>query len=266
MPQPFSVIIPARYSSSRLPGKMLARIGGKPMLQHVYERAQHSSATQVVIATDDERILEAVNGFGGKALMTAVDHQSGTDRLQEAASLLGLRDDEIVVNVQGDEPLIPPEVINQVAANLAADGQASVATLCERITDLHVFRDPNAVKVVCDTSKRALYFSRAPIPWPRDEFAQSAPNVELASAFRHIGIYAYRVQLLHKFVTWPMAPLECIEKLEQLRVLWQGESINVDEACLPVPGGVDTQEDLNNVRRLLEGLGTRDSGLGTREA
>lgn len=253
MSQSFSVIIPARFSSSRLPGKMLAMIGDKPMLQHVYERAQESNAKQVVIATDDERILQAVKGFGGKALMTAVDHQSGTDRLQEAATLLALGDDEIVVNVQGDEPLIPSAVINQVAANLAADSQASVATLCEKITDHRIFRDPNAVKVVSDCKQRALYFSRAAIPWPRDEFArESDAGVALESCFRHIGIYAYRVRLLHKFVEWPMAPLERIEKLEQLRVLWQGESIHVDEACQPVPGGVDTQEDLESVRRWLE--------------
>jgi 3-deoxy-manno-octulosonate cytidylyltransferase (CMP-KDO synthetase) len=255
MPQSFSVIIPARYSSSRLPGKMLAVIGDKPMLQHVYERAQQSSARQVVIATDDQRIVEAVQGFGGKALMTAVDHQSGTDRLQEAASLLELGDDEIVVNVQGDEPLIPPEVIDQVAENLAADGRASVATLCEKITDVQVFRDPNAVKVVRDINGRALYFSRAPIPWPRDEFSsgdeQDGAKIVLECAFRHIGIYAYRARLLHQFVTWPMAPLERIEKLEQLRVLWQGESIHVDEACQPVPGGVDTADDLAKVRALI---------------
>ncbi|MCW8193349.1 3-deoxy-manno-octulosonate cytidylyltransferase [Proteobacteria bacterium 005FR1] len=259
MSQSFSVIIPARYASSRLPGKMLASIGGKPMIQHVYERAAQSSATQVVIATDDERIMDAVQGFGGKVVMTAVDHQSGTDRLQEAASLLKLGNNEIIVNVQGDEPLIPPQVIDQVAANLAADTQASVATLCERITDVHVFRDPNAVKVVADHNGRALYFSRAPIPWPRDDFAdellsreQRQKNAVLESAFRHIGIYAYRVSLLHKFIGWPMAPLERIEKLEQLRVLWQGESIHVAEACLPVPGGVDTAHDLANVQAMIE--------------
>lgn len=258
MNHPFHVIIPARFASSRLPGKMLADIAGKPMIQHVYERALQSAASQVVVATDDEGILKAVSAFGGKALMTKSDHQSGTDRLQEAASLLELEDEAIVVNVQGDEPLIPPAVINQVAANLAADSSASVATLCEPIDDLKTFRDPNAVKVVADAHQRALYFSRAPIPWPRESwpreaFAQDEPtSPELSIASRHIGIYAYRVKLLHEFVQWPLAPLEDIEKLEQLRVLWQGRIIHVEEAREPVPGGVDTAEDLNRLRRILE--------------
>lgn len=254
MPQAFSVIIPARYASSRLPGKMLLQIGAKPMIQHVYERAQQSAAERVAVATDDERIAEVVKGFGGSVYLTAKDHESGTDRLQEAASLMSLGDEDIVVNVQGDEPLIPAEVINQVAANLAADAEASVATLCEPIADLATFRDPNAVKVVRDTHNRALYFSRAPIPWPRDQFSKGAPeqNVHLELAARHIGIYAYRVKLLHDFVGWPMAPLESIEKLEQLRVLWQGKIIHVDEACVAVPGGVDTEEDLARIRSMME--------------
>lgn len=261
MNQAFSVIIPARYASTRLPGKMLAEIAGKPMIQHVYERAQQSAAQQVAIATDDQRIVDAVQSFGGRVYLTAPDHQSGTDRLQEAAALMSLKDDDIVVNVQGDEPLIPPEVINQVAADLAADERASVATLCEKIGDLETFRDPNAVKLVRDTNNRALYFSRAPIPWPRDEFASpakpSGPKVELEVAWRHIGIYAYRVKLLHSFVRWPMAPLERIEKLEQLRVLWQGEMIHVEEASVAVPGGVDTADDLARIRKLMETNGLK---------
>lgn len=252
----FSVIIPARYASSRLPGKMLAQIGDRPMIQHVYERAQQSAAEQVVVATDDERIVEAVKKFGGRVYLTARDHQSGTDRLQETATLLAMNDDDIVVNVQGDEPLIPPEVINQVAGNLSADPQASVATLCEKIDGVADFSDPNAVKVVRDVRNRALYFSRAPIPWPRDDFSsgEAREKLQLEIARRHIGIYAYRVKLLHDFVRWPVAPLESIEKLEQLRVLWQGESIHVDEACVSVPGGVDTAEDLTLVRNLVQNL------------
>ncbi|MEX1032228.1 MAG: 3-deoxy-manno-octulosonate cytidylyltransferase [Cellvibrionaceae bacterium] len=258
MPQSFSVIIPARYASTRLPGKMLAQIGGKPMIQHVYERARQSHAERVAVATDDQKIVEVVKAFGGHVYLTSKDHESGTDRLQEAASLMALGDDDIVVNVQGDEPLIPPAVIDQVASNLATDAGASVATLCEKITDVGTLRDPNAVKVVRDDSNRALYFSRAPIPWPRDQFADGgAVGGSVEMAYRHIGIYAYRVKLLHKFVHWPVAPLEAIEKLEQLRVLWQGETIRVDEASVTVPVGVDTAEDLAYVR---DQIGRTESG------
>lgn len=248
----FYVVIPARYASSRLPAKPLKDIAGKPMIQHVYERACESAATQVIIATDDERIEQAARAFGATVCMTSPDHQSGTDRLQEVVSQLGLPDDAIVVNVQGDEPLIPPEVINQVAQNLAGDGSASVATLCEPIESVEDFCNPNIVKVVMDAHGRALYFSRAPIPYPRDAFAGEGRALpEDFVARRHIGIYAYRVGLLHRFVTWDQAPLERFESLEQLRVMWQGESIHVAEACRPVPGGVDTEPDLARVRRLL---------------
>lgn len=249
----FYVVIPARYASSRLPAKPLKDIAGKPMIQHVYERARESAATQVIIATDDERIEQAARAFGATVCMTSPDHQSGTDRLQEVVSQLGLPDDAIVVNVQGDEPLIPPEVINQVAQNLAGDGSASVATLCEPIESVEDFCNPNIVKVVMDTHGRALYFSRAPIPYPRDAFAGEGRALpENFVARRHIGIYAYRVGLLHRFVTWDQAPLERFESLEQLRVMWQGESIHVAEACRPVPGGVDTELDLDRVRRLFD--------------
>lgn len=246
----FYVVIPARYASSRLPAKPLKDIAGKPMIQHVYERARESAATQVIIATDDERIEQAARAFGATVCMTSADHQSGTDRLQEVVSQLGLPDDAIVVNVQGDEPLIPPAVINQVAQNLAGDSSASVATLCEPIELVEDFCNPNIVKVVMDAHGRALYFSRAPIPYPRDAFAGEGRALpEDFVARRHIGIYAYRVGLLHRFVTWDQAPLERFESLEQLRVLWQGESIHVAEACRPVPGGVDTELDLDRVRR-----------------
>jgi len=250
----FYVVIPARYASTRLPAKPLKEIAGKPMIQHVYERALRSDATEVIIATDDERIERAVKNFGARVCMTSADHSSGTDRLQEVTKQLGLKATDIVVNVQGDEPLIPAEVINQVAKNLAAMPSASVATLSEPIHSLADFRNPNIVKVVADQAGRALYFSRAPIPWPRDHFA--APDVrelpENFSAQRHIGIYAYRVALLDRFVTWPQAPLEMIESLEQLRVMWHGELIHIAEACAAVPGGVDTEEDLLRVKQLLE--------------
>jgi 3-deoxy-manno-octulosonate cytidylyltransferase (CMP-KDO synthetase) len=250
----FYVVIPARYASTRLPAKPLKDIAGKPMIQHVYECACESAAREVIIATDDARIEAAVTAFGGKVCMTSPSHNSGTDRLQEVARQLGLKGDDIVVNVQGDEPLIPPAVINQVAENLAQAREASVATLSEPIHSLDDFRNPNIVKVVADKNGRALYFSRASIPWPRDHFA--APTVQgLPDGFpaqRHIGIYAYRVALLNRFVGWPQSQLEQIESLEQLRVLWQGETIHVAEACAPVPGGVDTEADLQRVKQLLE--------------
>jgi len=250
----FYVVIPARYASTRLPAKPLKLIAGKPMIQHVYERACLSGAQQVIVATDDDRIETAVKAFGAPVVMTSAAHNSGTDRLQEVVSKLGLGPEDIVVNVQGDEPLIPPQVIDQVAANLAANSFASVATLSEPIHSLEDFRNPNIVKVVADQAGRALYFSRAPIPWARDHFSQ--PVVEsLPIAFpaqRHIGIYAYRVALLNRFVTWPQAQLEKIESLEQLRVLSQGDAIHVAEACAQVPGGVDTEADLVRVKALLE--------------
>ncbi len=250
----FYVVIPARYASTRLPAKPLKLIAGKPMIQHVYERACESAAAEVVIATDDARIEEVVLGFGARLVMTSAEHNSGTDRLQEVVSKLGLAADDIVVNVQGDEPLIPAAVINQVAANLAENAFASVATLSEPIHSLEDFRNPNIVKVVADQAGRALYFSRAPIPWARDHFAQAHVDglPENFPAQRHIGIYAYRVALLNRFVTWPQAQLEKIESLEQLRVLAQGDAIHIAEACTQVPGGVDTEADLLRVKALLE--------------
>lgn len=244
----FFVVIPARYASSRLPAKPLADIAGKPMIQWVVERARLSDAKQVIVATDDTRIAQAVKAFGGEVCMTRDDHQSGTDRLQEVAEKYGLAPDAIVVNVQGDEPLIPPEVINQVANNLDRAKEASVATLSEPIHSAEDFCNPNIVKALSDEQGIAMTFSRAPIPWPRDAFAQS--QSQLPEGFvpqRHIGIYAYRVALLNRFVTWDVAPLEATESLEQLRVLWHGEKIHLAEACADVPGGVDTPEDLQRV-------------------
>lgn len=250
----FYVVIPARYASTRLPAKPLKEIAGKPMIQHVYERARESDAHQVIIATDDVRIEAAAKHFGARVCMTSAAHNSGTDRLQEVAAQLGLAPDDIIVNVQGDEPLIPPAVINQVAKNMAENTFASVATLSEPIHTLNDFRNPNIVKVVADQQGKALYFSRAPIPWPRDYFAQSDVNSLPADfpAQRHIGIYAYRVALLNRFITWPQAALEKIESLEQLRVLANGEAIHIAEACAQVPGGVDTEADLLRIKALLE--------------
>lgn len=257
----FYVVIPARYASTRLPAKPLKDIAGKPMIQHVYERACQSDAVQVIIATDDARIESVAKSFGARVCMTSAAHNSGTDRLQEVAAQLALAPEDIVVNVQGDEPLIPPAVINQVATNLAANQYASVATLSEPIHSLEDFRNPNIVKAVADRQGRALYFSRSPIPWPRDHFAQAEVN-SLPAGFpaqRHIGIYAYRVALLNRFITWPPATLEAIESLEQLRVLANGESIHIAEACAQVPGGVDTEADLLRVKALLEPVGSSEA-------
>ena len=250
----FYVVIPARFASTRLPAKPLKDIAGKPMIQHVYERACQSAAQQVIIATDDARIEAVALAFGARVCMTSPAHNSGTDRLQEVAAQLGLAPSDILVNVQGDEPLIPPAVINQVAENMANNSFASVATLSEPIHSLDDFRNPNIVKVVADCDGKALYFSRAPIPWPRDYFASTEVSglPDDFPAQRHIGIYAYRVALLNRFITWPQAQLEQIESLEQLRVLANGESIHIAEACAPVPGGVDTEADLLRVKALLE--------------
>ena len=257
----YTVVIPARYASTRLPGKPLRDIAGSTMIQRVYQQAQLSTASRVIVATDDQRIANAVEGFGGEVAMTSPDHVSGTDRLEEVARQCGLAEDEIVVNVQGDEPLIPPQVIDQVAANLAANADAGVATLSEPITDAEVFPNPNAVKVVSGADGTALYFSRAPIPWPRDHFATSqtslpseAGSVGASSFQRHIGIYAYRVALLHRFVSWPVAPLEALECLEQLRFMYQGIKIHVAPALVDVPGGVDTEVDLQAVIAYVQGV------------
>src|SRR5690554_356019 len=247
----FIVVIPARYASSRLPGKPLLDIAGKPMMQHVWERACESQATDVYIATDHADIAKAAKAFDAKVCMTKSSHESGTDRLQEVASQLGLDEQQVIVNVQGDEPLIPPAVINQVAALMEADNTPQMATLYEHIQQAeHVF-DANVVKLVEDNKGNALYFSRAPIPWHRDGFAQSQALPQGIDYKRHIGIYAYRASLLNQFVGWPISPLEAIEKLEQLRVLSQGISIKVQKACQAIPAGVDTMQDLQAVRALL---------------
>ena len=248
----FTVVIPARYASSRLPGKPLQDIAGKPMIQHVWEQAGKSSARQVVVATDDARIVEACRGFGAEVLLTRGDHNSGTDRLAEVAAVLGLGPDAIVVNVQGDEPLIPPAIIDQVAANLAANPQAAIATLAEPIDDVAALFNPNVVKVVSDRNGLALTFSRAPLPWARDAFAVSRELLPANVPYRrHIGIYAYRAQFLHDFVAWGPCWLEDTECLEQLRALWHGVRIHVADALQAPPAGVDTREDLERVRRLL---------------
>ena len=249
----FHVIIPARYASSRLPGKPLLLIGDKPMLQHVYEQAMKCGAASVVVATDDQRIVDAVNKFGGKVCVTSEQHQSGTERLAEAAEYLKLPDDAVVVNLQGDEPLMPSELLHQVAALLEGDHGADMATLCTRIHTAAELFDPHAVKVISNSRGQALYFSRAVIPWDRDAFAISTEELpEAAVHYRHLGIYAYRVGYLRTYITLEPCELERMESLEQLRVLWHGGIIQVAEA-ISMPGpGVDTEDDLERVRKILD--------------
>jgi 3-deoxy-manno-octulosonate cytidylyltransferase (CMP-KDO synthetase) len=248
----YTVIIPARYGASRLPGKPLANLGGKPILQWVHERALASGAARVVIATDDARIDAAARAFGAEVVMTSPEHRSGTDRIAEAARRLGLPDDALVVNVQGDEPLLPPPLIRQVAADLAAHPAADMATLAQRILTLADLASPHVVKVVRDRDGYALYFSRSLIPHPRDGMpeAEHLPDAQ-PGWWRHLGIYAYRVGFLHAFVHWPPAGIETTEMLEQLRALWNGATIHVAEACAPAPIGVDTPEDLERLRQHL---------------
>ncbi|AHG42020.1 3-deoxy-manno-octulosonate cytidylyltransferase [Pseudomonas syringae CC1557] len=249
----FTVVIPARYGSSRFPGKPLKVIAGKPMVQLVWEQARKSNAERVVIATDDARIVEACQAFGAEVLLTRDDHNSGTDRLAEVAEQLGLAADAIVVNVQGDEPMIPPAVIDQVASNLAAHPEAGMSTLAEPIDDVAMLFNPNIVKVSTDINGLALTFSRAPLPWARDALAKSRDELPAGVPYRrHIGIYAYRAGFLHDFVGWGPCWLENTESLEQLRALWNGVRIHVADALEAPPGGVDTPEDLERVRRLLE--------------
>lgn len=256
----FRVVIPARHASTRLPGKPLLDIAGKPMVQHVYERAQASGADAVIVATDDARIEAAVQGFGGRACLTSAEHRSGTDRLAEVVAQMGWGEDDIIVNLQGDEPLMPAAVIRQVATNLSQHPRASMATLCERITSAAQLFDPNIVKVVSDAEGYALYFSRAPIPWDRDAFAQNREVLPPHSShWRHIGLYAYRAGFLREYMGWTACALEETEALEQLRVLWRGHRIHIAEALAPTHAGVDTPADLERVRTVL-GAGVTAGG------
>lgn len=248
----FKIIIPARYASTRLPGKPLLDIAGKPMLQHVYERAIESEATEVIIATDDDRIKQSAKSFGAKVCMTKRDHASGTDRLAEVASIFQFNDDHIIVNLQGDEPCLPSELINQVAADLAQNCNADIATLYSRITQLEQVFDPNIVKVILDIDGYALYFSRAPIPWIRDHFSKkSIPDMTLPH-YRHIGLYAYRTSFLTHYAELSSSLIEQAESLEQLRALFHGKKIHLSEAKINSGHGVDTMADLLLVRSLLE--------------
>jgi 3-deoxy-manno-octulosonate cytidylyltransferase (CMP-KDO synthetase) len=252
----FKVVIPARYASSRLPGKPLLEIAGRPMIQWVIDAASRSGADEVIVATDDPRIAAAsfASGQPGRSLavMTRADHQSGTDRIAEVATLRGWPPETIVVNVQGDEPQLPPELVTQVAALLARDAAAQIATLCTPIASLHEFLDPNVVKVVTAADGAALYFSRAPVPWNREGAAQGfASQTIYAGAHRHLGVYAYRVRALQRLTALPASQLELVEKLEQLRALQAGMRLVVGIAAHAPPVGVDTPADLERVRASL---------------
>ncbi len=250
--QPFVVIIPARQASTRLPGKMLADLAGTPMVVRVAQRAAASNAAEVLIATDDLHIAQVVQSFGYRALMTRIDHPSGTDRLAETVEQLNLPPEAIVVNVQGDEPLIAPSLINQVASLLAEHPTAAMATCAAPITDAAHFFNPNIVKVVCDKAGRALYFSRAPIPWDRDALASGSQLLSAETpALHHIGLYAYRVHFLKSFPSLSRGILESIESLEQLRALEHGYSIAVHPTEAHPGAGVDTEADLVRVRQVL---------------
>ncbi|NOS73840.1 MAG: 3-deoxy-manno-octulosonate cytidylyltransferase [Methyloglobulus sp.] len=248
----FKVVIPARYASTRLPGKPLLNIAGKPMIAHVCARAQQAGAEEVVVATDDERILQTVTDLGIQAVMTRPDHQSGTERIAEVAELCGWAGHEIIVNLQGDEPLIPPEIIKELAAVLNGQQQAGIATLAAKIVDFEEIFNPNAVKVVLNKDGYALYFSRAPIPWDRDGFVKQPKHVsEKMPYYRHIGMYAYTVDFLKRYCQWESSVLETVESLEQLRILWQGEAIRVKVVDKTPAAGVDTAEDLVRVEGLM---------------
>ena len=249
----YNVLIPARMASTRLPDKPLADIAGRPMVVRVAERVRQTAAGRIVVATDSEAIAQACHEHGVEAVLTRADHPSGSDRLAEACELLGFDDREIVVNVQGDEPLIEPALVDAVAALLAARPEAAMSTAAHAIDQVAEFMNPNVVKVVIDAQGLALYFSRAPIPWWRDGFAAGVHSLSTPRPLRHIGIYGYRVGFLRLFPTLPQAPVEIGEALEQLRALWHGHRIAVHVSDVAPGPGVDTPEDLARVRAVFEG-------------
>ena len=244
----FKVVIPARFASTRLPGKPLLDIAGKPMIAHVCERALEANAEQVVVATDDDRIYKVVEKLGIEVVMTDKNHRSGTTRIAEVATLLNWHEDDIIVNLQGDEPLIPPTYIHEVATALATQERAGMATLAVKIELIDEVFNPNTVKVVTDKKGYALYFSRAAIPWDRDRFNHATKTLPSIPYLRHIGIYAYTVNFLKNYCQWSPSPLETVESLEQLSVLWQGEAIIVKTVAKTPEAGIDTAEDLIRIK------------------
>lgn len=239
----FKVYIPARYQSSRLPGKLLLEVAGKTVLAHVIENARHSGATEIVVATDDERIAEVAESLNTLAILTSAEHESGTDRIAEAVMINGERDDQIIVNVQADEPLLPAQVMTQVADILLRNPNSEMASVCEPIKNLDDLTDPNICKVVRDEMQRALYFSRAPIPYCRDRADGDAIENLLQASRRHVGLYAYRVGFLRRYVKLPISSFEHLEKLEQLRALAAGCELIVEDAIAECGIGIDTQSD-----------------------
>ncbi len=255
----FSVLIPARLASTRLPDKPLADIAGLPMVVHVAQRAAASGAQRVVVACDDPRIAQACEAHGVQAVLTRQDHLSGSDRLAEACTLLGLDGDDLVVNVQGDEPLVEPALIQRCATLLAERSDCVMSTVAHALDDVQDFHNPNIVKVVLDAQGRALYFSRAPIPWPRDSQSKGLQALPQPAPLRHMGLYGYRAAFLRHFPQLPPAPLEHTEALEQLRVLWHGHHITVFVAPHAGGPGVDTPQDLQRVRQLFAAAALPDS-------
>jgi 3-deoxy-manno-octulosonate cytidylyltransferase (CMP-KDO synthetase) len=250
----FRVVIPARFGSTRLPGKPLLPIAGRPMIEHVYRRAQESGANQFVIATDDPRIVAAVQGFGGEAIMTSAEHASGTDRLAEVAAKLGWDDQDIVVNLQGDEPLMQGKHVAAMAVALASHAEAAISTMAAPIVDPQDIVNPGVVKVVLDSRQLALYFSRAPIPWVRGDYEPGTAPQSIPTGtpvLKHFGLYGYRVQALRALASAPVAVLEAAESLEQLRALYMGMRIRVEVVDDNQSRGVDTQEDLDQVDALM---------------
>ncbi len=248
----YHIVIPARFASERLPGKVLLDLAGRPLLQYVWQRACESKAASVTIATDDERIASVAEAFGAEVVMTTAEHQSGSDRIAECAAKLGWPDEQLVVNLQGDEPLMPPACLDQVATLLEQSADCEVASLFWPITEAAEVQNPNAVKVVTDVQNRALYFSRAPIPFTRS-FASIAEALKAGVVWkRHLGLYAYRLAALRRYTACAPTPLEKSERLEQLRIMEQGGRIAMVCACEFIPAGVDTSEDLQRVRVFIE--------------
>ena len=250
----FNVIIPARYASTRLPGKMLLDVGGKPMVQHAYERAKESGATRIVIAVDDDRVADACEKFGATVCMTAATHQTGTERISEVVVEMGFDEEDIIIGLQADEPLIPPQLISTLANNLIDQPQIKMATLATPLKNAEELFNPNVVKVQLNYRHYAMTFTRAPIPWDRDQFSKTKnpADIKLADAYyRHIGLYAYRAGFLETYMALPTNLNETLESLEQLRVLYNGYKIHVGVTDTAIPPGVDTKEDLERVRELL---------------
>jgi len=248
----FRIVIPARFASTRLPGKPLVDICGKPMIAHVIEQAKKSNADEVIVATDSNEIADAISAINVRVCLTRADHQSGTERLSEVIEQLGFDDDQILINLQGDEPMMPPVCLNQVAEALEQESALKMATLCTPLSDIDELFDPHAVKVVRDINDYALYFTRAAVPWSRDCFGESSRTLPQQQQYqRHIGLYGYRAGFIKQYLQWPSSDIEKTESLEQLRVLYYGEKIKVITAQIPPGPGVDTSDDLKRVCELL---------------